>query len=97
MMICFEITFGRKITKWNGLKEEKLLARNRICDICHSGMMFPDCSDRSDGYVWECRRQIGRKRHRTEKSIREGSWFEHSNLSIEEVVKFTYWWAQGLD
>lgn len=79
------------------LKEEKLLATNRICDICHSDMMLRDCSDRSDGYVWECRRQIGRKRHRTEKSIREGSWFEQSNLSIEEVVKFTYWWTQGLE
>ena len=78
------------------LKEEKLLATNRICDICHSAMMLRDYSDRSDGYVWECRKQIGRKRHRTEKSIREGSWFEQSNLSIEEVVKFTYWWTQGL-
>jgi len=25
-----------------------------------------------------------------------GSWFEQSNLSIEEVIKFTYWWCQGL-
>ena len=79
------------------LKKEKLLATNSICDICHSDMMLRDCSDRSDGYVWECRRQIRRKRHRTEKSIREGSWFEESNLSIEEVVKFTYCWTQGLE
>jgi len=32
-----------------------------------------------------------------EKSIREGSWFENANLSMEEMLKFTYWWCQGLD
>ena len=71
--------------------------RKASCDIYHSDMILRDCSDRSDGYVWECRRQIARKRHRTEKSIREGSWFEQFNLSIEEIVKFTYWWTQGLE
>ena len=80
------------------LKKEKLLAKNRICDIRgRSEVKLRECSDRSDGYVWGCRRQIGRKRHRTEKSIREGSWFEQSNLSIEEIIKFTYWWSQGLE
>ena len=79
------------------LKEEKLRARSRICEICQCDMKLRECSDRSDGYVWECRRQIGRKRHRTERSIREGSSFEHSNLSIEEVIKFTYWWSQELE
>jgi len=39
---------------------------------------------------------IGRKWHRVEKSIREGSWLKQSNLSIVEVIKFTYWWCQGL-
>ena len=48
-------------------------------------------------YFWQCRKQIGKKRHRVEKSRREGSWFEKSNFSIEEVIKFTYWWCQGLD
>lgn len=35
-------------------------------------------------------------RDRVETSIRAGSWFEQSNLSIEEVIKFTYWWSRGL-
>ena len=78
------------------LKEEGLIASNRICDVFHSEMNWMKCSDRSDGFIWECHRQIGRKRHRMEKSIREGSWFEQSNLSIKEIIKFTYWWCQGL-
>ena len=79
------------------LKEEGLIEANRICDVCCSEINWVECSDRSDGFIWECRRQIGRKRHRVEKSIREWSWFEQSNLSIEEIVKFTYWWYQGLE
>lgn len=78
------------------LKGEKMIARNRICEICKCDMKWVACSDRGDGYVWECRRQIGRKRHRTERSIRDGSWFEQANLSVEEVIKFSYWWCQGL-
>ena len=39
-------------------------------------MKWTECKDRSDGFMWECRKQIGRKRHRCQTSIREGSWFE---------------------
>ena len=52
--------------------------------------------DRSDGYLWKCQKQLNGKRHQSEKSIREGSWFEKSNLTIEEVLKFTYWWCQDM-
>ena len=26
----------------------------------------------------------------------QGIWFEKANLTIEEVLKFTYWWCQDL-
>ena len=29
-------------------------------------------------------------------SIRKGSWFENSNLSLEEVLKLTYWWCRDV-
>ena len=78
------------------LKQEGLIASSRICSICGTEMKWVECDDRSDGYVWECRKQRDGKRHRCERSIREGSWFEKSNLTIEEVLKFTYWWCQDL-
>ena len=40
-----------------------------------------------------CRRQTGGKRHKAEMTIRKDSWFEKSNLSLEEVFKLTYWWC----
>ena len=53
--------------------------------------------DRSDGVKWECRKQVDGKRHRVEKSIRKDSWFEQSKWTLEEILKFTYWWCQDLD
>ena len=78
------------------LKEEGFIASKRLCGICQSEMYWTECNDRSDGFMWECRKQIGRKRHRCQTSIREGSWFENANLTIEEMLKFTYWWCQDL-
>ncbi|XP_020905726.2 uncharacterized protein LOC110243911, partial [Exaiptasia diaphana] len=54
------------------------------------------CIDRSDGFRWECRKSINGKKHRVEKSVREGSWFEKANLTIEETIKFIYWWTRGM-
>ena len=79
------------------LREEGLIASSRNCTMCGSEMNWVRRGDRSDGYIWECRRQINGKRHRCERSIREGSWFENSNMTIEEVLKFTYWWCQDLN
>ncbi len=59
-------------------------------------MKLVDCNDRSDGCKWECRRQEKGKRHKVELSIRSGSGFEKSNMSLEEVIKFTYWWCHGV-
>ena len=60
-------------------------------------MKLVESGDRSDGYVRECRKQVNGKRHRCERSITEGSWFEKANLTIEEVLKFTYWLCQDLN
>ncbi|CAH3153938.1 unnamed protein product, partial [Porites evermanni] len=69
------------------LREEGLIASSRNCTMCGSEMNWVRRGDRSHGYIWECRRQINGKRHRCERSIREGSWFENSNMTIEEQIK----------
>ena len=42
-------------------------------------------------------KKINGKRQWCERSNREGSWFEKANMTLEEVMKFTYWWCQDLD
>ena len=79
------------------LMVEGLLAKARLCSVCGEDMKLVKCDDRSDGFRWECRRQVNNKRHKVEISVRKGSWFEHSNMTMEEILKFTYWWCQDLD
>ena len=67
-----------------------LIADERLCTICKNPMSLSPCQDRKDKFCWECRRSIAGKKHRTEISICQGSWFAGSNLSIIEVLKFTY-------
>ena len=37
---------------------------------------------------------IDGKRHQVDRSIRSGSWFEGSNITMEETIKMAYTWSQ---
>ena len=37
------------------------------------------------------------EKHKVEISVRKGSWFEKSNLTLEEILKLTYLWCQDLN
>lgn len=60
-------------------------------------MKVTKVEDRSDGLKWECRKQEKGKRHKVEASIRKDSWFQKSNLTLEEQLKITYWWCCELN
>ena len=91
-----DVLMTKELTiKW--LMEEKLIASEQRCPRCDEEMTLVECKDRSDGYKWECRKQAASKRHKQTISIRKGSWFEESNLTVEEVLKHTYWWCQDLN
>ena len=47
----------------NWLKDKGLIASRRVCDVCQSSMNWVECDDRLDGFVWQCRKQNGKKRH----------------------------------
>ena len=79
------------------LMDEGLMAKERSCPMCAGEMSLTRCEDRSDGLKWECRKQVNGKRHKAEVSIRKGSWFEKSKMTLEEILKLTYWWCQDLD
>jgi transposase-like protein len=85
----------RRVVSW--LMEKKLIASIRLCPQCDSAMKLVECEDRSDGCKWECRKQVNAKRHKVELSIRNESWFEGSNLTLEEIMKLTYWWCRGVE
>ena len=82
------------LIRW--LMDEEVITSRRACPVCGENMVLVECTDRSDGYKWECRKRANNKRHKSTVSIRRGSWFEQSNLTLEEIIKFTYWWSEGL-
>lgn len=57
---------------------------------CRSRMRIVMDSSRADGRVWRCKNsRCGSKR-----SIREGSFFDKSHLSISKILLFIYLWCK---
>ena len=71
--------------------ERELIPKSHLCPHCGGKMRLVQCDDRSDGCKWECKKQVNGERHKVEFSIRKDSWFEASNLTLEEILKLTYW------
>ena len=62
-----------------------------ICSVCLKGCvnLRVDKSFSKDGLSWRCSdKACGKKT-----SIRHGSWFSKSHLSLKQIVKLTYYWV----
>ncbi len=78
----------------NWCMNNNLLAKKQWCPECRTEMKLKSTKDRGDGWMWLCRRRVGLgKEHRVETSIRKGSVFEDSKLSLSEILQFIYWWC----
>ena len=49
----------------------------------------------SDGKCWFCRKRLPPGRHERRVSIRSGTFFAKSNMTLEEILTFMYWWVIG--
>ena len=78
------------VIKWS--QDQQLIATKQTCTTCGSQMNLERCSKTSDGWHWRCQK-MG---HDREVSIRKNSWFEAGNMTMEEIVEFTYWWTTGI-
>ena len=61
------------------------------CKRCSQGRITlkKDSSYGRDGFVWRCtKKECGYKI-----SVRAGSWFKRSHLTLQQVVKLTYYWV----
>ncbi|GBM95020.1 hypothetical protein AVEN_29382-1 [Araneus ventricosus] len=66
-----------------------LIAKEYVCPSCNEKMELSECSTLEDGFIWCCRK-YGQNAHHIKRSVRKGSWFECSHLSMPEVLIFTY-------
>lgn len=70
-----------------------LISRNYTCSNCNENMKLVERKDKDDGYNWVCR-VYGNNKHYVKRSIRCGSWFEESKLSLIDVLQLTYLWVK---
>ena len=60
------------------------------CGKCTGKMkLVKDSSYSKDGYCWRC----SNRKCNSKVSIRRGSWFEGSHLTISQVIELTYFWV----
>jgi hypothetical protein len=61
-----------------------------LCDTCSRYMSSSADSACSDGFRWRCFTTNAVIRCRLSLSIRDGSWFQQSNLTFLEIILLTY-------
>ena len=72
-----------------------LIAKERVCPRCERGMILTARGDYVDGYEWLCRGVPG-DRHKVKRTVRGGSWFSMSKLSIMQILLTTYYWINKI-
>ncbi|XP_076028608.1 uncharacterized protein LOC143017716 [Oratosquilla oratoria] len=82
------------VVQWSQL--HGLLAQEVACPSCKKQMPVQRREELRDGYTFRCHlERTGPKRHDCKRSIRSGSWFARSSLSIRHILQLTYMWALG--
>ncbi|GFU27127.1 DDE_Tnp_IS1595 domain-containing protein [Nephila pilipes] len=76
------------------LRKAGLLKKDLTCAKCNSPMKLRS-KDINDGAVWTCRNRINKKECGLQKSVRFGSWFSCSKLTMGEIFFLTYLIVKG--
>lgn len=73
------------------LQDKRLIAGSYRCPTCGRFMvLLEDASP--EGVVWKCSSVVSGVKHNVKRSIRRGTWFEHSGFTIQDVLLMTYFW-----
>ena len=76
----------------NWLKEIFLIPMERNCVNCNQNLQWTERKDLKDGYVWSCRTK-NCSQYKQKISIRKGTIFANSNLSLQTWVHLIYCWC----
>ena len=80
------VIFGSTEDLIGWFRAKRLLARTQDCSSCGVSMRPGQRRDETDGLVWRC------PQCKTTKSIREGSFFTKSRLSLQKwLILLLYW------
>ncbi|XP_035230641.1 4-hydroxy-tetrahydrodipicolinate synthase-like [Stegodyphus dumicola] len=85
-----EVQGKRAVIEW--CMKVGLIATFFVCSKCGENMRFCERKGSIDGFEWRCRKQGKVNAHDVCRSIRKGSWFSHSHLSICDILRITRCW-----
>ena len=77
----------------NFLQEKHLLANSAKCDFCFEQMTFTKYSQSIDQFTWRCNKRACIKKG-CKKSVRTGSFFLKSKISLNKWLHLMYLWCQ---
>ena len=72
------------------LKDVELIRIKMLCNACGRDMTCCPDSSKADGFRWRCRRMVAGTRCSASRSIRYGSLFQRSHLTLQEVFYLTF-------
>ncbi|GIY66922.1 uncharacterized protein CDAR_260071 [Caerostris darwini] len=76
------------------LKSKCLIPKVMFCPNCSHRMKFEAEESALDGFVWICK---DCKVNPPQCSTRHGSWLEDKDLSLVDILLFTYLWCHGFN
>lgn len=82
--------FGTSTEIVNNLRQRGLLPTNVLCAVCHESMTERKV-ERTDGVIFKCSKRTCRR----SKSVRTGSFFENTKLSLGDCMLFLHLWSKG--
>ncbi|CAL1284084.1 unnamed protein product [Larinioides sclopetarius] len=68
-----------------------LVAKRYECPNCGDEMKLSDCNR----WLWACRKR-GTNPHFTKRSLRKGTWFQASHLTLGLILRLTYMWLNKI-
>ncbi|CAL1295641.1 unnamed protein product [Larinioides sclopetarius] len=75
------------------LRQMELIPNSVMCPSCNCEMVIKSVPRLSDGAVWVCSNMMETKRNCSRRcSVRQGSWFELTNMTFEQILAFSYMW-----
>jgi hypothetical protein len=72
------------------LQDVGLLRSQMPCNTCGQDMAFTSDSCLREGFRWRCQRRVAGTRCNQSASIKHGSWFQQSNLTLLQILVITY-------
>uniref|UniRef100_A0AC34FL60 Uncharacterized protein n=1 Tax=Panagrolaimus sp. ES5 TaxID=591445 RepID=A0AC34FL60_9BILA len=90
-----DVTSEGKLKTLQFLAKYGLIINARYCEECPDNLMSLNKANTKDGYEWRCAacRKSASNDSSKRISVRRGSFFTDSKLSLNEIIKLLYFWS----